>query len=51
MEIIMMCLAGINRLRSELLNVKTVLGGVINTKNYKRHIISENAEGDTSSRL
>jgi len=51
MEIITMCLARINRLRSDLLNVNTVLGGVINTKSYKRHIINENAEGDTSSRL
>lgn len=51
MEIITMCLAIINRLRSDLLYVKTVLGGVVNTKNYKRHMINKNAEGDTSSRL
>ena len=48
---IMMCLARINRLRSGLLNVETVLGGVINTKNYKRQIINKNAGGDISSRL
>ena len=51
MESILICLARINRLRSYLLNVKTVLGGVINAKNYKRHITNENAKGDTNSRL
>jgi hypothetical protein len=51
MESILICLAGINRLRSYLLNVKTVLGGAINAKNYKRHITNENAKGDTNSRL